>query len=144
MCSIIPSFVHFTQALGQDLEGGISKAYRMTFVLTMFRSLLKCHPIQDAPPVYHPTQQSSLCPCHLFYFSPFPHILCFASSFIPCSNINSVKVGLSLYCSLLYPQPCEWCPVHSTHSTKTCWLNKQRETSRAGGQGQGVRRGERK
>ena len=26
MCSVIPSFVHFTQALGQDLEGGVSKA----------------------------------------------------------------------------------------------------------------------
>lgn len=46
MCSVIPWSVHFTPALGQDLEGGVSKAYWMTFVLTLFRSLLKCHPIQ--------------------------------------------------------------------------------------------------
>lgn len=87
MRSVIPSFVHFTsiygapflcQVLGQDLGRVESKAHWMAFVLTLFRSLLKCHPIQEAPPTYHPTQQSSLYPCHsldLTYFPPFPHIL---------------------------------------------------------------------
>lgn len=53
----------------------------------------------------------------------FLHSLTYYVSFIffpiPCYNVSSMKVGLSLACSLLYPQSQEWCLAHSTHSMKS-------------------------